>query len=72
MSRLAPRADCARPSDDSLGSGFGPCRSGVLHADTQDGPCVITPTVMLLEVFRAGEGVDLIREAVKVAWRLAR
>ena len=35
-------------------------------------PCVPSPTVMLLEVFRAGEGVDLIREAVKVARRLAR
>ena len=32
----------------------------------------LAPTVMLLEVFRAGEGVDLIRESVKVAWRLAR
>ena len=34
--------------------------------------CVAPPTVRLLEVFRAEEGVDLIREAVKVAWRLAR
>ena len=31
-----------------------------------------SPSTVMLEVFRAEEGVDLIREAVKVAWRLAR
>ena len=50
-----------------------PLRQG--HHGAQSGlppPSVTAPTVMLLEVFRSQEGVDLIREAVKVAWRLAR